>query len=129
MDATHLDGRQVMLKSVHVGRGQQELEIARTVSSPELRRHPYNHCVPLLDVLELPDTLDRKLMVMPFLRPFDEPSFRTYGEFVNFFTQICEVSSTCHLIKGIDRHDHSWSRVSSSCTSETLPIGMPECFC
>ena len=79
-------------------RGQQELEIARTVSSPELRRHPRNYCVPLLDVLELPNTLDRKLMVMPFLRRFDEPRFQTYGEFVDFFTQICEVSSTCHLI-------------------------------
>jgi len=98
MDATHLDGRQVMLRSVHVKRGQQELEIARTVSSPELRRHPRNYCVPLLDVLELPNTLDRKLMVMPFLRRFDEPRFQTYGEFVDFFTQICEVSSTCHLI-------------------------------
>ena len=129
MDATHLDGRQVMLKSIPVGKGQQELEIALTVSSPELKRHPYNHCVPLLDVLELPNTFDRKLMVMPFLRPFDDPSFRTYGEFVNFFTQICEVSSTCHLIRGIGKHDHSWPRVFSSCTSETLPIGMPEYFC
>jgi len=89
MDATHLDGRQVMLKSVPA-RGQQELEIARTVSSPELRRHPRNHCVPLLDTFELPDTLDEKLIVMPFLRPFDEPRFQTYGEFVAFFTQICE---------------------------------------
>ena len=92
MDATHLDGRQVMLKSVPVGRGHQELEIARIVSSPELRRHPHNHCVPLLDVLELPNTLDRKLIVVPFLRPFDEPRFRTYGEFVDFYTQTCEVS-------------------------------------
>jgi len=97
MDATHLDGRQVMLKSVPVRRGQQELEIARTVSSPELRRHPRNHCVPLLDTFELPDTLDENLIVMPFLRPFDEPRFKTYGEFVAFFTQICEVSLTCYL--------------------------------
>src|SRR5712691_8043925 len=98
MDATHLDGRQVMLKSVPV-RGQQELEIARTVSSPELRRYPHNHCVPLLDTFELPDTLDEKLIVMPFLRPFDEPRFQTYGEFVAFFTQICEVGSTFFLIR------------------------------
>jgi len=54
MDATHLDGRQVMLESIPV-RGQQELEIART----ELRRHPRNHRVPLLDTFELPDTLDQ----------------------------------------------------------------------
>jgi len=129
MDAAHVDGRQVMLKSVPVRRGQQELEIARTVSSPELRRHPRNHCVPLLDVLELPNTLDRKLMVTPFLRPFNEPRFRTYGEFVDFFTQICEVSSIRYLQRGIGRPDHSWPRVSSSCTSKKLPIGMSERFC
>ena len=128
MDATHLDGRQVMLKSVPVRRGQQEFEIARTVSSPELRRHPRNHCVPLLDTLELPDTLDEKLIVMPFLRPFDEPRFQTYGEFVAFFTQICEVSSICYLIRNTRRPDNPWPRVSNSCTSEILHIGTPEYF-
>lgn len=107
MDATYLDGRQVMLKSIPARRGQQELEIARIFSSPELRRHLRNHCVPLLDVIELPDALDEKLIVMPLLRPFDEPRFQTYAEFVAFFTQICEVSSTCHLIRGIGRPDQS----------------------
>jgi hypothetical protein len=93
MDATRsLDGKQVMLKSLPTRRGQQELEIARRLSSPELRREPRNHCVPLLDILDLPGIYDQKLIVMPFLRPFDEPHFRTYGEFVAFFTQICEVS-------------------------------------
>jgi hypothetical protein len=47
------------------------------------------------------------LIVMPLLRPFDEPRFQTYAEFVAFFTQICEVSSTCHLIRGIGRPDQS----------------------
>jgi hypothetical protein len=93
MDAICEDnGKQVMLKSVPARRGQQELEIARRFSSPDLRRDSRNHCVPLLETLELPDTLDQKLMVMPYLRPFDQPHFRTYGEFVAFFTQICEVS-------------------------------------
>ena len=129
MDATHLDGRQVMLKKVPVRGGQQELKIAQMFSSPEVRREPRNHCVPLLEILELPNTLDQKLMVMPLLRPFNEPLFRTYGEFVAFFTQICEVSSTCQSVRGTSRSDHSWPRVSNSCTSEILPIGMPECFC
>jgi hypothetical protein len=93
MDATcDHDGKQVMLKSVPARRGQ-ELEIARRVSSPDLRRDSRNHCVPLLETLELPDTLDLKLMVMPYLRPFDKPHFRTFGEFVAFFTQICDVSA------------------------------------
>ena len=81
-----------MLKSIPARRVQQELEIVRLSSSPELRRHPRNHCVPLLDVIELPDTLDEKLIVMPLLRPFDRSRFQTYGEFVAFFAQISEVS-------------------------------------
>ena len=98
MDATrNRDGQQVMLKSLPVKRGQQELEIARRFSSPELRREPRNHCVPLLDTLDLPGICDQNLIVMPFLRPFDEPHFRTYGEFVAFFTQICEVSKSLHV--------------------------------
>lgn len=93
MDATcNHDGKQVMLKSVPARRGQ-ELEIARQFSSPDLRRDSRNHCVPLLETLELSDTLDQKLMVMPYLRPFDKPHFRTFGEFVAFFTQICDVSA------------------------------------
>ncbi|KAI9451013.1 hypothetical protein BJY52DRAFT_1419337 [Lactarius psammicola] len=32
-----------------------------------------------------------KIMVFPLLRPFDRPQFQTFGEFVAFFTQMCEV--------------------------------------
>ena len=76
MDATCKDdGEQVTLKSVPARRGQQELEIARRFSSPDLRRDSRNHCVPLLETLESPDTLDQagnqQLMVMPYLRPVD----------------------------------------------------------
>src|SRR5260221_12932733 len=89
MDATRSqDGTQVMLKRVRAG---GELEITRLLSSPGLRREDRNHCVPLLDVIELPHAHDQKLMVMPFLRPFNKPRFQTYGEFVAFFTQICDV--------------------------------------
>jgi len=91
MDATRTrDGKQVMLKIVPARGRQQELEISRRLSSFELKREPRNHCVDLLDTIELSDARDRKLIVMPLLRPFDDPHFRTYGEFVAFFTQISE---------------------------------------
>jgi hypothetical protein len=48
--------------------------------------------VPLLGVIDIPDTRQR-LMVMPFLCPFNNPHFQTFGEFVAFFTQISEVNS------------------------------------
>jgi hypothetical protein len=89
MDATRArDGRQVMFKTVPSG---SELEISQFLSSPELIPESHNHCVPLLDILELPDEPEQKLIVMPFLRPFDNPRFQTYGEFVSFFSQICDV--------------------------------------
>lgn len=97
MDAVRIeDGRQVMLKKVLPEEGPYELSITELFSSPGLRSDPKNHCVPLLEVIDLPPTNPdgRKLMVMPLLRPFKNPRFQTYGEFVAFFMQISEVGST-----------------------------------
>ncbi|KAH9167190.1 kinase-like domain-containing protein [Lactarius sanguifluus] len=92
MDATRIsDGKQVMLKKVLPEEGPHELSITRYFSSPELRDDSRNHCVQLLEVIDTADTKpDKRLMVMPFLRPFNDPHFQTFGEFVAFFTQICE---------------------------------------
>ncbi|KAH9045928.1 kinase-like domain-containing protein [Lactarius deliciosus] len=92
MDATRIsDGKQVMLKKVLPEEGPHELSITRYFSSPELRDDSRNHCVQLLDVIDTADTkLDKRLMVMPFLRPFNDPHLQTFGEFVAFFMQICE---------------------------------------
>jgi serine/threonine protein kinase len=90
MDATRLrDGKKVMLKKVYPEEEPHELIITQLFSSQEFADDPRNHCVPLLDIIELPRN-GQKLMVMPFLRPFKNPRFQTFGEFVTFFTQICE---------------------------------------
>ncbi|KAI0296112.1 kinase-like domain-containing protein [Multifurca ochricompacta] len=90
IDATRrADGKRVMLKKILPEEGPYELDISRMFSSPELAQNPRNHCVPLLDIIELPNS-GQRLMVMPFLRPFNKPRFQTFGEFVAFFTQICE---------------------------------------
>ena len=121
LDATRLrDGKQVMLKKVYPEEGPHELTISQLFSSREFSQDPRNHCVPLLDILEARN--DQKLMVFPFLRPFNNPRFQTFGEFVAFFAQICEVD-----LFNICRHesspDRTLIRVSSSCTSETLHTG------
>lgn len=92
MDATRIiDRQQVMLKKVLPEEGPHELSITQYFSSPELRGDPRNHCVQLLDLIDTTDVkFDKRLMVMPFLRPFNHPRFQTFGEFVAFFTQICE---------------------------------------
>ena len=94
MDATRrLDGKHVMLKRDFPEEGSHELRIMQLFSSSdsEVARDLRNHCVPLLDVIDIPNTR-QKLMVMPFLRSFNNPRFQTFGEFVAFFTQVCEVT-------------------------------------
>jgi hypothetical protein len=80
-----------MLKKVFPQAEPHELRITRLFSSPPFAQDPRNRCVPLLDVIEIPNT-GQKLMVMPLLRSLS-PSFQTFGEFVAFFAQILEVIS------------------------------------
>jgi hypothetical protein len=92
MDATRVqDNLQVMFKRVLPEEGPHELKINQLFSSPELAAMPNNHCAPLLEVVELQQPNPQRLMVFPFLRPFNQPKIQTFGEFVAFFTQICEV--------------------------------------
>ena len=123
MDAVrHRDEKQVMLKRVSTA---MELEISLLVSTPRLRHDPRNHCVPLIEVIELPYAHDQKLMVMPLLRPFDQPRFQTFGEFVAFFTQICDVRSTLahHLFVGVGGLTILGSRVFNLCMNIILLTG------
>jgi hypothetical protein len=93
MDAVRIqDDIPVMLKRVFIEEGPYELSITQRFSSPGLSLDSRNHCVPLLDVIELEGTRSQKLIVLPLLRPFDRPQFQTFGEFIAFFTQICEVT-------------------------------------
>jgi hypothetical protein len=100
MDATRIsDGKTVILKRLLVeSEGPYELQINRLFSSDPLVSNPRNHCARLLDVVELPN--DPPIMVHAHLRPFYDPPFNTYGEFVVFFKQICEVCVT--RFAGID---------------------------
>jgi len=94
MDATRIsDGKQVMLKRLPFRQGPYELEINKVFSAEPLFSNPRNHCVQLLDVIQLPD--DPPIIVHPLLRPYYNPPLQTYGEFVTFFAQICEVSLVC----------------------------------
>jgi hypothetical protein len=94
MDATRIsDGRPVMLKKVPLREGPYELQINKLFSTEPVYSDPRNHCVQLLDVVELPN--EPPILVHPLLHPFHKPPLRTFGEFVTFFSQICEVRSFC----------------------------------
>ena len=122
MDATRVrDNHQVMLKVIYPAEGPHELMINKFFSSPELAKMPNNHCAPLLEVIELRRPDPQKLMVFPFLRPFNQPKIQTIGEFVSFFTQICEV----RVIRPnfIPVFNKWFYRAFDLCMSEMSPIG------
>jgi hypothetical protein len=68
-----------------------EADIGTYLSSEPPASDPRNHCVPIFDVLKVPDMEDRVILVMPLLRLFDSPPFETYGETVDLFSQVFEV--------------------------------------
>ena len=91
IDATRVsDGALVSIKSVE--RSTNEIPIARSLSSANLLHDPHNHCVPILDVLNDPVDSTRSLMVMPYLRPFNDPEFLYLVEAIDFMDQMLQVS-------------------------------------
>ncbi|KAG1804033.1 uncharacterized protein BJ212DRAFT_1548715 [Suillus subaureus] len=46
-----------------------------------------NHCIPVLDVLHIPGE-ECDIMVMPLLRHYSDPWFKTFGEAVECFRQL-----------------------------------------
>jgi hypothetical protein len=92
MDATRaVDGSFVMLKLILRPDHPFEAEIASFLGSGTLAEDPRNHCVPIYEVMAVPNDPNRVIIVMPFLRPFDEPPMQTVQEAVEFFGQIFEV--------------------------------------
>ncbi|TFY51753.1 hypothetical protein EVJ58_g10398 [Rhodofomes roseus] len=86
------DGSVVSIKITK--RDTNETSIAQYLSSSAVPHDSQNHCVPILDVL--PDPFEDKtmLMVMPYLRPFDDPPFTAVGEAMEFISQTLERSCT-----------------------------------
>ncbi|KAI0645829.1 kinase-like domain-containing protein [Trametes meyenii] len=91
LDATRVaDGAVVALKKVPVNIFPQEIEIARFLTSLPLSADPKNHCVPIYEVLDVPEDKDLKLIVMPLLRQCFDPRFLTVGEAMDFCRQAIE---------------------------------------
>lgn len=79
-----------MLKSV--SRHGDEIPIARLLSRDGLMADPANHCVPTFEAIEDPHDRTKAILVMKYLRPFDDPEPRTIGEVVDFVSQTLEVT-------------------------------------
>ena len=94
----------------------------RTASYREFARDPYNHCVPLLDIIRGPPNCQNAFgCTISFLRLFKIP-------FPNHLASSCRYTILVMSdLSDIRRHDlipmELWIRISDSCTSETLHTG------
>ncbi|KAG2150397.1 kinase-like domain-containing protein [Suillus clintonianus] len=84
------DGAHVILKRIQPSRHPHEIEISRFVASEPLRSQRENHCVAVLDVLDVPNDPDEAILILPLLRDFNDPPFETIGEIIDFVVQVCE---------------------------------------
>ncbi|KAH7889023.1 hypothetical protein F5I97DRAFT_1935400 [Phlebopus sp. FC_14] len=91
LDGTRVvDGTYVTFKLVKQSVHPHEVEIGQLFCSEPLIHDPKNHCVPILDVLQLPGNEDTVILVMSLLRDYNEPPFDTIGEAVECFRQLFE---------------------------------------
>ncbi|KAF8555578.1 hypothetical protein OG21DRAFT_1483816 [Imleria badia] len=92
LDATQegKDGKDVFIKRVDSRTHPNEVKIASRLGSVDNRKDKRNHCVPVLALF--PDDRDPwyRYIVMPVLRPFNEPNFTSLGEVLDFVNQTLE---------------------------------------
>lgn len=88
------DGTYVYMKRISQTRGKgvsDELDILQSLLSEPLKSDPRNRCMPIQDILHIPNESGEIVVVTPMFRPFYSPRFQTIGEAVAFFTQVFEV--------------------------------------
>ena|ERR1700729_2185120 len=89
-DATRVsDGTSVALKFIHPSEDPYKIDIS-SLSSEGLASDPRNHCIPIYEVLIVPDVKVSAMLVMPLLRTYNDPPFQTFGEAVDFMRQLIE---------------------------------------
>ncbi len=89
MDAMDLSsGKVVALKLIRHLENPHELDIGTfLVKSTD----PRNHCVPILRELPVPDMDNHTIIVVPYLRPWHDPPFKTIGEGIQFLKEMLEL--------------------------------------
>ncbi|KAF9004773.1 hypothetical protein BDQ17DRAFT_1541414 [Cyathus striatus] len=107
------DGEKVTLKRIHTPCFPAESSIAQFFSSEPLVSNPDNQCIPVYDVLRLPDDEDFEILVTPYYSWFRDPVCFSYGRLLNCFRGIIKGLQFMH------HHDVSIDQVSYRGTEET----------
>ncbi|KAI0364009.1 kinase-like protein [Pilatotrama ljubarskyi] len=92
IDATRQrDGMRVAIKVVP--NDSQELHISEYLASVQ---GIDNHCVTALDILSDPLSPQKSLLVMPYLRPYNNPEFQMVGDVAEFVGQMLQGLAFLH---------------------------------
>ena len=96
------DGAQLVAKMLRIASSGEEIKIAQMLSEPERRQDAHNHAVPIVD--DFLDDTDPEIafLVMPLLRPFDDPPFASVDEVLDCIRQLLEVGITPRLMGMFD---------------------------
>ncbi|KAK0464360.1 uncharacterized protein EV420DRAFT_1038122 [Desarmillaria tabescens] len=84
-------GQVVAMKRIKHENNPNELAIGTLLTSEERSLDRRNHCVPILRTLHIPGEEGHVIIVMPYLRPWYDPKFKTIGEGIQFFREMLEV--------------------------------------
>lgn len=96
------DGAQLVAKMLRIASSGEEIKIAQMLSEPERRQDAHNHAVPIVDYF-LDDTdPEIAFLVMPLLRPFDDPPFASVDEVLDCIRQLLEVGITPRMMGMFD---------------------------
>lgn len=88
------DDKYVILKLVKKQAADiDEALILQYFSEEPQSSDPRNHCIALLDALKIPNDHLHAIVVLPVLRPYDNPEFDTIGEGLDFLRQVMQVDS------------------------------------
>ncbi|KAK0487593.1 hypothetical protein IW261DRAFT_1603633 [Armillaria novae-zelandiae] len=113
MDAMDLSsGKVVALKLIRHLENPLGLEIGTFIVTSS---DPRNHCVPILRELSVPDMDNHTIIVMPYLRPWHDPLFKTIGEGVQFFTEMLEALQFLHQ-QNITHRDGGYTNIFMDAT-------------
>ncbi|KAK0221690.1 hypothetical protein IW262DRAFT_920712 [Armillaria fumosa] len=94
MDAMDLSsGKVVALKLIRHLENPHELQIGTFLAKSS---DPRNRCVPILRELPVPYMDNHTIIVMPYLRRWYDPPFKTMGEGVHFFKEMLEALRFLH---------------------------------
>ncbi|KAH9941292.1 kinase-like domain-containing protein [Epithele typhae] len=91
-----------------------EPEISRMFSVEPLASDPRNHCVPVYEVMQSPLDDDIVFIVIPFLRPFEKPPFRTSGEALECMRQLIQGLHLMHEHHGAHRQVELYNNIMMS---------------